>query len=428
MADRSLRFSQKGRPLPADAFTKAMATDLFEMAFPFIVIMAILLNLTIGPLTVLLVTGCVAAFGIVRWQTLPAVLKASWALLFLPLLALISVLWSDQPAATIRYGLLFLISVIASVMMGSGMKYETMLKGTFAAFFVFGIMCILGGRWVPWGGSGPGGIAFAGLLGSKNAMGETAGMTLLASIAMILWALPRRAYGWLLCGLACIPIALFTLWFSKATGALIAACIATFCLLLWQASRQLPVQARMAVFILAILGLTTLVLLQDYWLPALFDAVLESSGKDAGLTGRADLWRKADSLIAQRPWLGMGYSAFWVHNNLDAEYLWRLMDIKNRSGFNFHNTEREILVALGYVGLICYILVSSVYSMILIVRTMINPVVELVFASALLIYFVFKLYFESFGFGGMNVTAILVYAILAMGAAKSATAIGASRT
>ncbi|MBB5731574.1 exopolysaccharide production protein ExoQ [Altererythrobacter atlanticus] len=407
-----------GRKLPLDAFTKDAAIDLFEMAFPFVLLMGLLLNLMIGPLSVLTVAGCVGLFCVVRWQALPAVLKASWALILLPLVALASVMWSLQPEATLRYGTLFLISTIAAVMMGAGIKPASLLKGTFAALFLFSIMCLLGGRWVGWGGAGQGGIAFAGLLGSKNAMGEVAGMALLSSIAISQWSLPRRAFAWLLCGLAAIPLSLYLLWASKATGALIAAVIASFCLVLWNISRRLPVQARVAVFFLAILAMALAAIFQDVWLPPLFDAVLESSGKDAGLTGRADLWRKADSLIAERPWFGMGYSAFWVHHNLDAEYLWRLMGINGRAGFNFHNTQREILVALGYVGLAIYALVAGIYSLILITRTMLTAKTEYVFASAMLVYFAFKIPFESFGFGGMSVTALMVYAILAMGAAR----------
>lgn len=134
-----------------------------------------------------------------------------------------------------------------------------------------------------------------------------------------------------------------------------------------------------------------------------------------GLTGRADLWMKADELIAKRPWVGLGYNAFWIPGNLDAEALWRLLGIASRSGFNFHNTPREVLVHLGIVGLILFTLVALVGLIRLFIGAMANPNAGLIYQCGLTIYFLLKLPFEVIGFGTMHFSTIFVYAFLGAG-------------
>ncbi len=398
------------------AWDDRRADRLIDVGFAATVMFAILFNRSIGPLTPLIVSVSIPAFAILRWHRMPRIFAISWPLLLLPIFALASAVWSFDPAATIRYGILFLASVIVATIMGAGIRHEDLLKATFWALFAFGIASLVSGRMVGWGG--PGGAAFAGLLDSKNAMGEVTGVALIASFAMLFQAVAK---GWKVTigiAVAAVLVAAVSLWFSRATGALIAATVASACLFMWVASRRLGRQARTLIFVMALLSLLVLAVTSDLWLPQLFDLVLQSSGKDAGLTGRVDLWAKADQMITERPWFGMGYEAFWRHNNLDAEYLWRLMGIAGRSGFNFHNTAREITVSLGYVGLSLYAAIALIGALFLIIRTMLTPTIPLIFASALLVYFVFKLHFESFGFGGMHLLGMLAYVILTMGYAR----------
>lgn len=377
----------------------------------------------IGPLTPLTVMAVVCAFAILRWERIWPLLSRTWPLLCLPLLAIVSVLWSAEPAATLRYGTLYLIAVTCGVILGGGLSTDGFLKGSFGAFLFYSVVAILIGRYVPTI-EGP---AFAGMLGSKNASGDAAGLSLLSSIAIVVWGLPRRKLVWVLAGLVAIPLCTFILWQSKATGALIASVIASFCLVMWSLSARMAAQVRVSLFVIAIVATLGLALTWNRWMPALFDAVLEGSGKDAGLTGRADLWRKADELITIKPWLGNGYNAFWVHNNLDAEYLWRLMGIQSRMGFNFHNTARDILVDLGFVGLCSFLVVGIAYAGNLIVRTMIAPTAMRITACAYLLFFIPKFPFEMIGFGGMHFATIMLFGILASGTQPELSPAAASR-
>ena len=404
---RPSTFTRRVRP----AFEIDRRAEIFDIALVSAVFVAIVFNLVIGPLTPLIVVGVVAIFAVLRWERIWPLLSRNWPLLCLPLLAIFSVLWSQAPGATLRYGTLYLITSTCGVILGGGLSQRSFLKGSFAALFFYSVVALLIGRYV----TSPAGPAFAGVLGSKNASGDIAGISLLASLAIFLWAWPRQQLHWLMAGLVGLPMCGYILWQSRATGALIATAVATSCMLLWSASARAPAQVRVTLFVVVIGAMLALLATWSSWMPIVFDALLAESGKDSGLTGRADLWRKADELITAKPWLGQGYNAFWVQNNLEAEYLWRIMGITNREGFNFHNTGREILVDLGIVGLASFLLISIIYAGVLLVRTMIEPTAFRIAACTYLVFFIPKVSFELVGFTSMHFSTIMVFALLAAG-------------
>jgi len=388
-------------------------SSFIDIALVFIVFSALLYNRFIGPLTPLLVLSVIPLYALLRWERLYGVILNCWPLLLIPLLAIISVFWSDAQPTTLRYGILYLLTVLPAIFIGAGCDREALLKGIFFAFALYILLCIPLGRWVGWGGSG--GRAYAGLMASKNAAGDAAALSFLCSIAACVWASSYRKMRILVLAIFIMFLSLLMLWGSKATGALIASIMALPCLLLWTASRSLTRQYRTLIFIFALLAIAALVGTSNIWMPPLFEAVLESSGKDAGLTGRDILWKKADELIQQRPILGGGYKAFWIHNNLDAEYLWRAMGITTRQGFNFHNTPRDILVDLGFIGLALFIIVVLFASIKLFLKTMIKPDMTGIFCCTLLVFESPRLFFELIGFQNMHFGTVIVFVILSYG-------------
>lgn len=81
------------------------------------------------------------------------------------------------------------------------------------------------------------------------------------------------------------------------------------------------------------------------------EAVLNSVGKDATLTGRTRIWEVATQVIAEHPVLGVGYGAFWRAGEFANARL-----ITEHAGAttskSFHNFMLEILVAAGWPALI----------------------------------------------------------------------------
>gem|GEM_PF-1375269 len=403
-------------PLPQDTQTygilfdrRSHLLDIILVAIPFF---AMLFNKWLGPLTPLSVLALTPLYILLRWERLYLVAIRTWPLLLLPIFALISVVWSDAPDRTLRYGFLYLMTIIPAIFIGAGCRRDALLKGIFIPFAVYMFLSIPLGSYVGWGN---GGRAFAGLMASKNASGDASALSILVSMAMLLWAIHRRSMVWIILPLLVIPCGFFSLWASKATGSLIATLVALPCLLLWSFSRQLERSARTMIFILALLCVAGLLATINLWMPPLFEYVLESSGKDADLTGRELLWGKADELIAARPYLGGGYAAFWEHDNLDAEYLWRAMGISGRQGFNFHNTPRDIMVDLGIIGLVLFTVVAAVSIIRLFLRTMLDPHYVSILCCALIMFESPRVYFELLGYANMNFATLIIFVCLAHG-------------
>lgn len=394
-------------------FTVDRDAGWIDVTIVFTIVAASLFNLVLVSLTPLLILAAIVTFVVLRWDRLVSIVRDCWPLLLLPGFALLSAAWSDIPSTSLYYGVLYLATVIAGLIVGRGMKSGAVLTGYFLGFALFTVLSVLSLRFAPWGGSG--GIAFIGLTQSKNTAGYMAGVGLIATTCFFFTAVSRRHLISICAALATIPFYLFALWFSHATGALVATVVVLACTLAWIGSRRLSRQARAGIFVIAVFAVLALVATQNWWLPPLFDAVLQNSGKDAGLTGRTDLWRYADDLISRKPAFGLGYSSFWVHNNLDAEYLWRKMGISTRMGFNFHNTPREILVHLGYIGLTLFALVGAIGSTRLLLRTNQIPSYELIFASAIAVFYIIMMPFEIIGFLPIHFGTITSLAILAMG-------------
>jgi len=78
-------------------------------------------------------------------------------------------------------------------------------------------------------------------------------------------------------------------------------------------------------------------------------AVLEALGKDPSLTGRTDIWDSLMRKVADRPWTGYGYGAFWGRIGESPPADW----VRKETGWivpSAHNGWIDLLVQLGWPG------------------------------------------------------------------------------
>jgi exopolysaccharide production protein ExoQ len=78
-------------------------------------------------------------------------------------------------------------------------------------------------------------------------------------------------------------------------------------------------------------------------------AVLEALGKDPSLTGRTDIWEALMRKVADRPWTGYGYGAFWGREGESTPADW----VRKETQWpvpNAHNGWIDLLVQLGWPG------------------------------------------------------------------------------
>jgi exopolysaccharide production protein ExoQ len=137
--------------------------------------------------------------------------------------------------------------------------------------------------------------------------------------------------------------------------------------------------------------------------------------KDPTLTGRTYLWQRAGDLINDTPWLGRGFRSFWLQGNPDAEGLWQYAGITSREGFNFHNTAIEILVHIGWFGLIVSGVVVIIALTFLVARFLARPNLFLCFWLSMLIYELVRMPIESVGVTEFYFSTVLLF--MALGSA-----------
>ena len=77
-------------------------------------------------------------------------------------------------------------------------------------------------------------------------------------------------------------------------------------------------------------------------------AIAPLLGRNAQLTGRVDVWLILPSYIAERPWLGYGFGAFWVADSENVALIW---DAVGWAPPEAHNGWLDLLLELGVVGL-----------------------------------------------------------------------------
>lgn len=101
----------------------------------------------------------------------------------------------------------------------------------------------------------------------------------------------------------------------------------------------------------AIAAIATVGVSLRVWLTANADALLGAMGKDASLTGRADLWPLVWDAIWRRPWLGYGFSGYWL--GLKGESA-SLLYAVGWNAPNAHSGILDLLLDVGFVGLSIY--------------------------------------------------------------------------
>ncbi len=385
MTGRAMRFGQRGVPAAA-----ADTPTAFESATAALALVALVGTGLFG--TVSAGAFILAALILIAVRPLAsgrALLRFS-PLLILPVFAALSTFWSDAPERTLRAALQLLLTVFAAIIVCHRLSARASILTLFASYVVVALL------------AGPGAVSSLGsglpLLGpfeSKNQMGIAAQLLLALALAVVA---DRDQPGLARCAaVAAIPVSALLLLLSQSSGALVsvAVTVIAFTGFLLLGRTVMPLRLAIVALTLLLCGLALA------FLPEIETAVADFRQnvlqKDATLTGRTYLWAYADALIADRPWLGHGYYAFWRHGNLDAEGLWRWGGIASRTGFNFHNAFVEMQVDLGRAGLAVFVATCVIVALLGSYRQITRPTVPMAFLAT----FVIVTYVRSFAESGL---------------------------
>lgn len=143
-------------------------------------------------------------------------------------------------------------------------------------------------------------------------------------------------------------------------------------------------------------------------------------GKDMTLTGRTVLWQRAQVLIAEHPWLGHGFQAFWRRDYVEAEGRWRSFHMPSRTGFNFHNLYLEAAVGLGWIGVAALVGVLATTAIRLLRRSFAERSAAACFAATMMSVFLLRSVFDVELLYQFSVPTLVFFALVFQGGEPAA--------
>jgi len=266
------------------------------------------------------------------------------AVFALPLLACLSVLWSDDKTATLKASLEFLSMILCVMVAARTIDTKSLILGVLLGSTLVVAGALATRDFEPDFLTGK--MVLIGRMGSKNQVGFYASLGLYFGLGL-LPKLQKPGPALLILPIT-VPVCAAALYFchsATSVVALMAVFAATFMMqLLCRFPRAVRGPLLTTVTVSGIVFGSLAVALGAY------GAVLKMFGKSSDLTGRTDLWATGLRIGSETPVAGHGYAAFWVQGRPEAEALWYEFDIATRTGFHFHNMHVETFVELGLIG------------------------------------------------------------------------------
>jgi exopolysaccharide production protein ExoQ len=260
-------------------------------------------------LGIYLTTGLLIAL---RWKRFVRVATRDRFLLLLVGIALLSVLWSAAPEATVRRSAALLGTTLFGAYLATRYDLQRLLSLLTWALGIAGLLSLVSALVLTSYGVVSYEGWWEGVYGEKNATGAAMA---LGALVFLLRALSQPRHRWLTWAFFGLSVGLLLL--SNALTALMSLLILFllfpfYKVLRWQYTLMLPF------LILAVLvgGVAS------GWLLGNMENILPALGRDVTLTGRTEIWPAVIDSIRQRPWLGYGYGGFWLGWEGESAHVW----------------------------------------------------------------------------------------------------------
>lgn len=285
----------------------------------------------------------VAAFAgvFVRRKAALELARASLPLVLILLLTCSSTLWSDQPALTARRSIELSGTVALAVYFASRLGLQAFTEALALAITIAAAASLILVTSFPNIGLDPeNDLAWAGFFGSKNFLGETMVLGMLATACLF-----DRSHGMdrvrRVAQFALFLILLVGSGNGSGAGIAITLALLIPALLLSRAKQSRNFALLGALFFVAamLIGLMS-------------ENFLSLFGKDATLSGRTILWQFVVDAIGQKPAFGYGYAAFWGQDAPAASLVYRYI---NWIPGTAHNGFLEVALNCGIIGEILFV-------------------------------------------------------------------------
>ena len=358
---------------PADVLTEP-APSWWERALC-IVIIAMLTGALIGPvfaplqqetplLRLVWLPAYAAIFGMAAWRiermwrAWPAVL----AVVVVVGLAFASKYWSIDYEVTSRRVIALAISGVFALYLGTVFRgphlprllmHATLLMAVGSLVMVFAFPAIGVHQFDNAG-------LWRGLWYEKNQMGAVMVIGATASAACLASPDPRRILPAIALALSCMLV-LATQSKTSLLCLIVGVGVVGFFWALRRGGAAFSVAAIWVAVVLAGLAIWT-------W-DTHSVALLEALGKDPSLTGRTEIWDSLMRKVADRPWTGYGYGAFWgrIGESVPADW------VRKETGWivpSAHNGWIDLLVQLGWPGAVLVGVLMATTTLVSVLRCM----------------------------------------------------------
>jgi exopolysaccharide production protein ExoQ len=276
---------------------------------------------------------------------------SEWPLVALCGLAMASIFWSQAPGLTFRRSVALTLTLLFGVYFAARFSLKEQLRlltcacGICVVFsFVFGILGL--GTSVD---EGLGTSGWYGVFTQKNALGY---IMVLSALTFLFWGrveFERRGVAKIGIGGSLLLIAL-----SQSMTAIITISMLMILLpyLRWTARKTAGWMVGGIAFLLAA---GTLLL---FYVAAHIQVVTSLLGRSATLTGRVPLWILSCAMALRRPWLGYGFNAFWLPDDLYVQRIWQML---HWTPPHAHNGLIELWLEVGLIGVGLFVLVFANY-------------------------------------------------------------------
>jgi exopolysaccharide production protein ExoQ len=275
-------------------------------------------------------------------------IRAAWRgkfALALVALAGFSTLWSALPGLTLSRSISLLAPTALGVFIALRYTPTELVRLLAFALGIPAVLSVIVALVLPAYGisSIDYGTAWHGVYGNKNGFGRAMA---LGMAVLVLVALDRKRHRWL----AWLGVAgtLGLVVLARAAASLVVSA-ALLALIPLYRSLRLRFTTTVGVWTVSILlGAILLILFVANAEPVL--AVLD---RDTTLTGRTEIWAAVLASIAERPWLGYGYSAFWQAWSGPSAVVLSAVGWETPHS---HNGLLDLWLDLGLAGLITFML------------------------------------------------------------------------
>lgn len=285
------------------------------------------------------------SYSIVLWpifrnaRRIASVTRHMKAITFLGILAILSALWSQDPARSLTFGTCYLFDTLFAFYLAARYDVEEIMdlvKMSGVAVALLGLVLIFTLPQYAVSSALRDAGAWQGIFPDRTSAAKC--LTFLLSPALIL---KRRDLTWSRLAYIC----LLTLMIVKAHA--VTAIVAVITLVIAMGALRIigRVEDRAASLFIGLMGLVAVLLAVAG--PFLAAALLGVLNRDATLTGRTDVWAAVIRSILKRPFLGYGYYAFWLGTNGESA------NVIDATGWMFgyaHNCILEVFLQLGLVG------------------------------------------------------------------------------